>query len=355
MQSEVNFIIKNIIARKPLSSVKSVNYTLSPFCIGSNNGGLIVPSPVTLRGNAACRQWCELLAVLPAKHLDYWLSVFTQNANYLDRSVQYVIEKIDAQRMCLTHTLPCIYYNAGESKTTSKMVHITELVMQYNMKTCADVLHYIWSIIALGIVLDPFLVDVVFEIEGIEMYIASRLFEGEVDNVLSLGGETSSFISLFTSESTEYSSFQMLTAMEQSVDVNMLIQQQKQLISQTTFLSGDIPQVIAMGKQLHLPKDYIDYLEMERGFSKVGSQLYHEIIHGSLLAPPHKGYSHTELDIKFPLLKGKSSNAPFVLRKSPQSFALFGGTSSSFLNYSTQESFVSNTMSNFEDHDIRLI
>ena len=227
--------------------------------------------------------------------------------------------------------------------------------MQYNMQTCADVLHYIWSIISLGVILDPFLLDVVFEIEGIELYIASRLFEGEVDDVLSLGGLTSSFVPLFTSDRKEYTSFQMITAMERSTDVNMLIQQQKQLIAQTTFLSGDIPQVIAMGKQLQLPKDYIDYLESYRGFSKIGSQLYHEIIHGSLLAPPHKGYSYTELDIKFPILKGKTSSIPFVLRRSPQSYALFGGASSSFLDYTTQESFVSNTMSNFEDHDIRLI
>lgn len=352
MQSEVNFIIKNLVSSKPCFRVEAVQHRLSPFCIGTHNGAMVVPSPVTLRGNANCRQWCELLAVFPVQHLDYWLNVLSHN---ISRPIAHVIEKIDDQKMCLTHTLPCIYYNESESRAISKMVHITELVMQYNMKTCDDVLHYLWSIVCLGIILDPYLIDIVFEIENIDMYIASRLFEGEVDEVLALGGETSIFISLFTSSRSEYSTYQMISAMEKGADMNMLIQQQKQIISQVTFLGGEIPQVLAMSKQLRLSKDYVNYLEDYRGFTKVGSQLYHEIIHGSLLAPPHNGYSYTELDIKFPLFGGKSTNIPYVLRKAPRSFALFGGTSSGFLDYSNQESFESNTMSNFEDNDIRLI
>jgi hypothetical protein len=352
MFTRVNIILADLVHQFPLQSVEQVTTLISPYASGINNGGLIIPTPNTLKGNQGCKAWCHMMSMYNVNHMNYWLREFSQQQS-LDLSIALAILP---SHQCFEHVLPCLFFSEVPFQIKCRTVHITELIAEYNMEKVEDLLHYIWSVIGLGLFANDFIATKVYEIDDIDRFIASRLFQGEVDSTLSLGGRYSYFVSKFQESSKTYDSFEFMYNVESNPDnLGMLVQREKQLIASCTFLGNETPQVIAIEEALKLPLDYKLYLRSPNAMEKVGPQVFYEIIHGTLLSAPQRGYADDEVEFKNPVLLAPKTSNPDVTNTSAKFLPLFGGSGTAICDFGGSNGVLSNTLNNFHANDIRLI
>jgi len=266
----------------PLSA-KEIQDRFAPFAVGNNNGGLIFPTVHILRGNAACDQWCDFIAYYNVKHLEYWLDLCNQ---YEQETL--IIEFIQAigPYGCQEHPLPVIEYIQRPEYVIVRDCTMLELIHLYNMTTIEHFASYLYSLVILGIHLNDLIANDILMIQNQPEFIASRLFQGEIDGIMGMHNNSSSFIQGFGSPQNTYNSEPFYTSISGPIsgkEFDQLLNQEKQIIQRSQFLGNSTPQVIAMQKALQLPEAYTKYLEKEGPVkaTKVGPAQYESISLGS--------------------------------------------------------------------------
>lgn len=264
------------------ASIEEFTNIYCPFARGLNNGGLIVPDPQIIGGNAATAEWCKLMTFFPVKHLEYWLKRVHEYDP--DTEINELIR--DCGMGCQQHILPSVYYVSYPEQVTIKSTTLIELIQLLNLPTVKELAVYLYGLIIMGIFLNDTYAERVFQLTDTNGYIASRLFQGELDYLMTGGvGVTSVFQNLAVQDGSFYDSepfYQSLSGSISGDEFNELIQKQRNLIQTSTYLGNETPQVIAMSKALELSKSYSNYLE-HRGerFTKVGEKVFDAITLGS--------------------------------------------------------------------------
>lgn len=268
--------------RAPLSA-KEIQERFAPFAVGNNNGGLIFPTVHILRGNAACDQWCDFMAYYNIKHLEYWIDLCNQY-----EAETLMIEFIQAigPYGCQEHPLPVIEYIQRPEYVIVRDCVMLELIHLYNMTTVEQFASYLYSLIILGIHLNELIANDILMIQNQSEFIASRLFQGEIDGMFGMYNDASSFIPGFGTAQNTYDSepfYATISGQLSGDEFNQLLSQEKQIIQRSQFLGNSTPQVIAMRDALKLPEAYTKYLEKEGPVRavKVGPAVYESIALGS--------------------------------------------------------------------------
>jgi len=262
-------------------TAEEIQFRFAPFALGNNNDGLIFPTVHILRGNAACDQWCDLIAYYNVNHLRYWLNL----VNQYDPSMFIVnfIQSIGPYG-CQEHYLPIIEYIQRPEYTLVHTCTMLELVQIYNMRTVAEFATYLYSLLILGVFLNNTIANEVFMIQNQSEFIASRLFQGELDAQMA-GGFPSAFLG-FGSPQNVYDSEPFYTTLSGPIsthEFDQLLSQEKQVIMRSQFLGNSTAQVLAMKDALQLPETYTQYIT-KRGpvdAMKVGPAVYESISLGS--------------------------------------------------------------------------
>ncbi len=307
-----------LFSQKKCKTVEAIRYQFAPYCIGLNNDGVIIPTGEILRGNAAVDLWIDMMQMYNMSHLKYWLdkcNPFPSDMLIIDFMAQI------GPYGCQEHVLPFIEYVPRPEQVLVGTGTMLELIHLYNMTTVGDLGAYIYSIVILGIFLNDYLAGDVLMLQNPQEFIGARLFQGELDYIISGGQTESSFVPAFGSPQNTYSSEPMLQSMEGQIspeEFSSLVTKQRQLIDSSTYLGNETPQVIAMKEALKLSETYSDYLET-RGpiaFQKVGPLVYESIALGE--SKRHevifKGWDRREL--RPPKWK-EHGNVDFANRKNP--------------------------------------
>lgn len=309
---------RKLFSQKKCKTVEEIRWRFVPFAVGFNNDGVIIPTGEILRGNGAVDQWIDMMQFYNMTHLKYWLekcNAFDSETLMMDFMAEI------GQYGCQEHVFPFIEYVARPEQTLVGTGTMLELIHLYNMTTVGDLGAYIYSIIILGIFLNDYLAGDVLMIQNPQEFIAARLFQGEIDFIMSGGQTESTFLPKFGSAQNVYSSEPMLQSMEGEIspeEFNTLVTEQRALIDSSTYLGNETPQVIAMKEALKLSETYSDYLEI-RGpiaYQKVGPLVYESIALGE--SKRHevifKGWDRREL--RPPKWK-EHGNVDFANRKNP--------------------------------------
>jgi len=276
-------LFASLFRSNPPMDAKTIQERFAPFAIGNNNGGLIFPTVHILRGNAACDQWCDFMAFYNVKHLEYWLGLCNQF-----RADTLMIEFLQAIGPfgCQEHPLPVIEYVQRPEFVLVRDCTMLELIHLYNMVTIEHLASYLFSLLILGIHLNEQIANDILMIQNQGEFIASRLFQGEIDGMFGASNGASSFISGFGSPQNTYDSEHFYTTISGEISMeqfNQLLSQEKQIIQRSQFLGNSTPQVIAMKEALKLPETYTSYLEKRGPISamKVGPKVYESIALGT--------------------------------------------------------------------------
>ncbi len=352
MFSEINNILSVLSKEHPCRSGEEIRRLVAPFAAGQANGCLRIPLPTILKGNYGVRSWCSMLSMYTASSVDYWLGeMFEFNPSKPILHALSALDPLHSRR----YVLPCVFFTDIPYKVSCRSVHITELISEYNMQKVEDLLVYLWSLVALGIFLTDFMAKHVFELTDVEDFIASRLFQGKVDEILG-DGRISVFMEMVNTNGNVYDSSGIMESMEKGGDMVLLIQREKQLIQSVTFLGNETPQVIAMGEAMKLSSSYQDYLQTDSSFTKVGVNIFDQIVLGAKANPSISGYPPEDVEVKYSVPSTSSVPVSSISKSSSSKFIpLFGGTSSVICDFGGASGYVSNTLNTFSSNDIRLI
>jgi len=351
MLFEINSILTELVYDHPQTSAYQIQRLVAPYAAGFINGSIIVPTPMMLRGNQGTRSWCELLAIMNPTSFDFWLSA---TAHQQDESLYSVLLNLNPMQ-CQKYVLPCVFYTETPYKVTCRCVHINELMSEYNMKKCSDLLMYIWAIASLGIFMNEYMAREVFEITNVEEFLAGRLFQGRIDCMLG-DGTVSVFMDRVKTDVSVYTTHELMNSFEEpETDLSLLILKQKQLIQTCTFLGNETPQVLAMEEALDLSKAYSSYLKTPSSFVKVGSNVFDQVTQGHTKPPSISNYPTDELEVKSALTKTSGNITLNSRNTTPRFIPLFGGSSSTICDFGNGTGTISNTLNNFYTSDIRLI
>jgi hypothetical protein len=262
-------------------SVAELTNIYCPYARGLNNGGLIVPDPQIIGGNASTTEWSTLMSFYPVHHLEYWLKRVHEYPP--DTLITDLIR--DCGMGCQQHILPSVYYVKYPEQVTIRCVTMIELANLLNFPTVTEFAVYLYCIVIMGIFINDAYATEVYQLTDPNAFVAARLFQGELDYMMTGGiGITSAFQSLAVQDGSFYDSqpfYQSISGNISPEEFNQLVQQQRSLIENSTYLGNEVPQVIAMKKALALPESYSNYLE-HRGdrFTKVGQKVFDGITLG---------------------------------------------------------------------------
>lgn len=274
-------VFRKLFTQNRARSVEEITYRYAPFAIGLNNNGLMVPTPNILRGNASSDLWCDTMALYEVKHLQYWI---TACAAYDPSTLIIDFMSELSPVACQQHYLPFIEYIPRPEQVLVKTGPMIELVHIYNLSTVGDLAAYLYSIIILGVFLNDYIANDILMIQNVQEFIASRLFQGEIDGIMmkDLGHSVSTFLPGFGADQGVYNSepfYQNLQGKLSPSEFNDLVRREKITIMNAKQLGNESPQVIAMKHLLQLSSSYMKYVETRGplGLPKVGPKEYESI------------------------------------------------------------------------------
>jgi hypothetical protein len=176
------------------------------------------------------------------------------------------------------------------------MVNLMELSRMMNYTLVLEVLYYLYNTLAFGVFLTPYHIEQVFKLSSPDSYIASRLFQGELDARLSRGTSLSSFIpfsgspmDMVISDTFNADAFMESVASTQDPEmIQNLIRMQTESAQQAFYVDNSTDMMKAMdeAKMLNMNTHYKDYLFSPKhhpNFKKVGQNVFHNIIRAAPL------------------------------------------------------------------------
>jgi len=280
--------------------------TLCPYTVGLKNNRLIVPSNDQLNGNEFCNQWVNMMCFYESKHLEQWYS-FLHSVQNVKSSIFEILNAKHNLYIQQSH-LPLIEYVSEPRGGTCRICTISEVIHQYNIVTMEDLAVYLYSLIVLGIFMNDFMAQEIFEIADVDAFLACRCFQGDYDFFLGKGaGKRSVFVPQVVNEYDSTPFFHAMSDINDETQLEMLINQEVQIINRSTYLDNETPQVLAMSKALEVPETYSDYLNSKDfRYQKVTPKVFETVIYGKPAARNLKWKAYQNIEYSLPKLKKKS-------------------------------------------------
>jgi len=277
-------VAKATVKKYSFTSCEQITEEYCPYALGYNNGGLVLPSADILYGVPTIDVWFNMMAYYDTKHLDYWLNAIDGYPyNYpLGTALQEM-----GYTGCQEHLLPFMQYTPVPENIACRKGTIMELMVEYNMVTAADLKVYLFILVVLGIFVNNYMSEQVLRIENEEEFVAARLFQGELDAVLTTvsGGNPGGFFMSGASQGDTYSSQGFYRSIQGQLtpdEFKQLLVREKIHVQKSTFIGNESPQVVAMKDALQLSDTYSKYLEKrDDRFAKVGQRVFDGITLGN--------------------------------------------------------------------------
>lgn len=281
----VALLNEEVLEESGLTSADQISTRYCPYAQGVNNNGIIIPSREILIGNPATQSWCDMMTFFDVTSINYWLDI---SSVFKDSMLSEMLRMVP--RTCMSHVLPYVVYTPQPEFVSIRQGTLLDVVAEYNLQSVNDLRVYLFSLVILGIFLNDYMAEQVFNIQNMREFLAARLFQGELDHKLNernfLPSPGGVFVTAYGGggEGT-YSSLPFFNSVNgplTSEEFNSLVTRERVKVSTCRFLGNDTPQVIAMKDALSLSDTYTKYLTTrDDRFSKVGGRVFENITLGS--------------------------------------------------------------------------
>lgn len=255
----------------------------APNASGVFVGDLVFPTEDLLQGNETCDIYCARMQFINCNAIEFWYSeLVKEDTNpYQEISSWLASRPLHAQ----SYLIPAIRYVNSPEKRSVELMTVNELCILFNTMYVQDFAVYIFTLITFGLFLNEFVATTVLEIENLNEFVASRLFQGYLDGEIFGVSDGGGFVGLSYNKS-EYDSqpfYQKISGEINPAEYESLLRQQKQLADKSFFIGNNTDNLIAMHDltEMKYADNYVDYLKQNSPFKKVGYKMFNSITRGS--------------------------------------------------------------------------
>jgi hypothetical protein len=264
-----------------LTTAAEITDMYSPYAQGCNIDGLVIPNPELLVGNPYVNAWCDRMLFYNTKQINYWLK---ETNSYKGLDMVNFITLLDME--CMQYLLPFVTYTPNPRNIQVRFGTLMDLIVEYNMTTVSELRSYLFVLCALGIFLNDYMAEEVFEIQNEGEFIASRLFQGEIDYQMTkkslIGRPAGMYVSGGGEEYSSLPFYKTINGPITTEEFSDLVAREKIKLQNVRFVGNEAPQVVAMKDALQLSGTYSDYLsKRDDRFAKVGGRQFMDIVLGS--------------------------------------------------------------------------
>lgn len=292
--------IKLISSRPESTSVSELSSRLCPYAIGLRNAGIVIPPEHVFNGNEFSSEYVKRLSFVTDLGVDYWLQIISRGYE----------QGLGIEQILLHHAtgginqrLPVALYTPSPEAYELRMCSIRECIMFLRLNTTEQVLEYLYHMVAFGVYLSEYAVTNIFKLQNVENFLAARLFQGEMDAMIS-SDPVSSFL-YFSGTPTDSRQeifvgnqlLQQITEAPSPEEVSNLVRMVHTQATQVPFLSASTPlwEALYEAKQLNFSSGYNKYLTHKGPHSvKVNQDTFHKVTHG-MLQPGHSTSMHNDI------------------------------------------------------------
>jgi hypothetical protein len=264
-----------------LTTTAALSDMYCPYAQGINVDGFIVPTPELLVGNPYVNTWCDRMLFYNIKQIDYWLH---ETSLYKGLDMINFVQVLGME--CMQNLIPFVTYVPNPRNIQVRYGTLLEIITEYNMMTVLELRTYLFVLCTLGIFVNDYMAMEVFEIQNEGEFIASRLFQGEVDYQMTRRSLIRKPAGMYVEHGGDsYSSlpfYKTINGPISSEEFADLVSREKIKLQNVRFVGNEAPQVVAMKDALQLSGTYTEYLsKRDDRFAKVGGRQFMDVVLGS--------------------------------------------------------------------------